>query len=209
MGLKYLYLDESGDLGFSKGSSKFMVISALMVADYRELDRIIKNMRRNKFKKELRNASEIKANKSSSELKKYMINKLNEVPETFGFHTILDKDRLYSPYLRQNKDKLYNYIGGILAENIVIDRFDIEIRIDKSKGKQVLRDDFNKYFVKRLREGSTIGKLEIYHSGSESFSGLQFADLLAWSVYQKYSRGNNECTDLFTFNNSCDLFPHK
>ncbi len=205
MGLKYLYLDESGDLGFSSGSSKFLVISALMVADYRELDRIIKNMRRNKFKKELRKASEIKANKSSPELKKYMIKKLNEVPETLGFHTILKKDRLQSRYLRENKDKLYNYIAGILARNIVIDRFDVEIRVDKSKGKQVLRDDFNEYFVNHLREGSTIGKIEIHHSGSESFSGLQFADLLAWSIYQKYSTHNNEYTDLFTFENSCNI----
>jgi len=207
MGLKYLYLDESGDLGFSIGSSNFLVISVLMVTDYRELDRIIKNMRRNKFKRELRKASEIKANKSSPDLKKYMINKLNEVPGTSGFHSILVKDRLYSSYLKQNKNKLYNYIAGILARSIVIDGFDVEIRVDKSKGKQILRDDFNKYFVELLRENSTIGKIEIHHSRSESFSGLQFADLLAWSVYQKYFSHNKEYTDLFTFPNSYKIFP--
>ena len=53
MKFKYMYLDESGDLGSNERSSKFIIISALVVDDYRELDRIIKNMRRNKFKKEL------------------------------------------------------------------------------------------------------------------------------------------------------------
>ena len=46
-----MYIDESGDLGFSRGSSKFIIISALLVDDHLELDKIIKNMRRNKFKK--------------------------------------------------------------------------------------------------------------------------------------------------------------
>ena len=53
MKFKYMYIDESGDLGTKQGSSKFLVLSALVVDDPRELDRIIKNMRRNKFKKEL------------------------------------------------------------------------------------------------------------------------------------------------------------
>jgi len=58
-----MYIDESGDLGL-KGS-KYLVLSALMIDNPKELKRIVKNMRRNKFKKELKKAIEIKANKSS------------------------------------------------------------------------------------------------------------------------------------------------
>src|SRR3989344_3613745 len=79
MKFKYMFIDESGDLGFKESSSKFLVISCLMVEDPRELDRIIKNMRRNKFKKELKKASEIKANKSSEEVISFMLEKLNSV----------------------------------------------------------------------------------------------------------------------------------
>ena len=49
---KYMYIDESGDLGI-KGS-KYLVLSALLVDKPEYLDRIIKNMRRNKFKKQLK-----------------------------------------------------------------------------------------------------------------------------------------------------------
>ena len=75
---KYIYIDESGELGLSKMSSKVLIISALIADDSRKLDRIIKNARRYKFSKELRKAKEIKFNKSSRELKEYLIKKLIE-----------------------------------------------------------------------------------------------------------------------------------
>ena len=49
--LSYMYIDESGDLGDNDGCSKYLVISALLIKNPNKLDRIIKNMRRNKFKK--------------------------------------------------------------------------------------------------------------------------------------------------------------
>ena len=84
MDTKYIYIDESGDLGFSEKSSKVLVISALITNDPSKLDRIIKNARRNKFKKELKNANEIKFNKSSPKVRKYFINKLNETCSCSG-----------------------------------------------------------------------------------------------------------------------------
>nr|WP_129582640.1 DUF3800 domain-containing protein [Methanolobus psychrotolerans] len=66
----YMYIDESGDLG---SQSKYLILSALVVKDESSLDRIIKNMRRNKFKRELSKAKEIKANSSSPELISFML----------------------------------------------------------------------------------------------------------------------------------------
>ncbi len=66
-----VFIDESGDLG-ARGS-RHLILSCLIVNDDTKLRRIIKNMRRNKFKKELRKAHEIKANNSSEDLRKYML----------------------------------------------------------------------------------------------------------------------------------------
>mgnify|MGYP001607342846 CR=1 FL=1 len=76
MKFKYMFIDESGDLGTRPSSTKFLILSALIVDNPQELDRIIKNMRRNKFKKELSKASEIKANSSSASVIFYMLQKL-------------------------------------------------------------------------------------------------------------------------------------
>ena len=209
MVLKYMYIDESGDLGFSKNSSKVLVISALLVEDSKDLDRIIKNMRRNKFSRELRVATEIKANNSSPDLRKHMIHKLNRLPGAANFNITFIKKHLTSEYLLNHKDKLYNFVAGKLAVNINLYDCDLEIRIDKSKGKQLLRDDFNQYFEQLLRKDSDIGRLNIHHSYSHSFSGLQFADLLAWSVYQKEERDNPEYVNLFGFESKFYDFPVK
>ncbi|MDD2666451.1 MAG: DUF3800 domain-containing protein [Methanocellales archaeon] len=193
----FIFIDESGDLGM-KGSN-YMVIAALFVKDYRPLDRIIKNMRRYKFRKELKNVCEIKTNKSSDAVRKHMLKKLNNIPNARIFYIVLEKKKLYSDYLKDNKDKLYNYVAGKLAKNIIIlEDTQLEIKIDKSKGKHLLREDFNRYFLQNLCEGSDHMRVTIDHSYSHSWSGIQFADLLAWCCFQKFEHGNSEYIDIIT-----------
>ena len=188
-----MYVDESGDLGMQ---SKYLILVGLIVSNPAELDRIIKNMRRNKFKKQLRKAAEIKANKSSPEIKIYMLDKLNSLKDIMVSYVVLEKKKVYSNFLKADKHKLYNFCAGKLAKNICLPKTDIEIRIDRSKGKQLLQEDFNKYFLKLLKDRSEIGKADIYHSYSQSWSGLQFADLLAWSAFQKFEHGDSSYVDL-------------
>ncbi len=184
----YLYIDESGDLG---SQSKYLIFSALIVKDIALLDNIIKNMRRNKFKKELSKANEIKANRSSPEIIMHMIKKLNGVKEAKVIYVILEKEKCYSPYLKSDKNKLYNYVAGFIAKNIGLKNCDVVIRIDKSKTKKAQRDDFDKYFEIKLKEYCSLGKIEINHSESHAWSGLQFADILAWVAFQKYEHGKD------------------
>lgn len=174
--LKYMFIDESGDLG--EIGSKYLVISCILVDDIAPLERIMKNIRRYKFKKILKKVDEIKASSSSHELIHHILKKLNDT--NFEAHfAILEKSKLYSTYLKNNKHKLYNFVAGKLGSKLIINNHDIEIRIDKSKGKQVLRDDFNNYFCKLLKLNSTIQKIKIHHSYSHGWVGLQFADILA------------------------------
>ena len=193
---RYLYLDESGDLGRRPGSSRYIVLSALVVDDPLPLDRIIKNVRRHKFRKELRKAREIKANKSSPNLRRHMLQELNKVPNAQVFHMILEKRRMYSGYLLQDRHKQYNFIAGKLAGHILLRGADVEIRIDRSKGAQILQEDFNRYFERKLRERSEVLKVKIFHSHSESWSGLQFADLLAWAAFQKVEHSDPSYVDI-------------
>ncbi len=188
-----MFIDESGDLG---SQSDYFVLAGLTVKDPLPLDRIIKNMRRNKFKKQLKDAQEIKANSSSPELIKYMLTQLNTVPDARVSYIILEKERCYSSYLLNDKHKLYNFVAGKLAEHIILEDADLSVRTDKSKGKQILRDDFNNYFEKKINDKSTLRKIEMYHSYSHAWTGLQFADVLAWSKFQKVEHKNREFMDV-------------
>jgi len=190
MKYKQMYIDESGDLGFNKKSSRFIVISALIIDDVLYLDRIIKNMRRNKFKKELKRMNELKAYKLHDVIRFYMLKKLNSVPGAKVFHMILEKKKVSSNYLKENKHKLYNFVAGKLAKNILMNEVNVEIKIDKSKGNVLLQKDFNDYFVKLLKEDCKSVKCKIEHSYSHSWSGLQFADLIAWCCFQKFEKND-------------------
>ena len=191
-----MYIDESGDLGNKQGSSHYIIISALLVDNPAPLDRIIKNMRRNKFKKELRVFSELKANKLKDKTTIYALKELNSVKNAQVFHMILEKKKILSNFLKNDKHKCYNFVAGKLARNIILEGVDVEIRIDKSRGKQMLQEDFNQYFEKCLREKSEIYKVAIHHSYSHSWSGLQFADLLAWAAFHKIEHNNTEFIDV-------------
>lgn len=188
-----MFIDESGDLG---QQSDYFVLAALTVKDQAPLNRIVKNMRRNKFKKQLKGVQEIKANRSNPKLIKYMLNQLNDVSDAKVSYIILEKERCRSAYLLNDKHKLYNYVAGKLAEHIIIKDADLTVRIDKSKGKQILRDDFNQYFERKISENSTLGRIEIFHSYSHAWNGLQFADVLAWSKFQKVEHKNSEYIDI-------------
>lgn len=187
----YIYIDESGDLGH--GGSKYLILAALVVEEYTALDRIIKNMRRNKFRKELRGAQEIKANNSSNAIRRHMLDKLNTVERARVFYMVLEKKKLFSDYLKSDKNKLYTFVAGKLAKNLPMDKDKISIRIDRSKGRQMLQEDFNSYFLKNLQR--TDSKITIEHSYSNAWVGLQFADLLAWCCFQKFEHDDSTYID--------------
>jgi len=75
-----LFEDESGDLGY--GDSKYFVITILIVnsnKEYRKLEKLVLKMRKNKFKKELKNQKEIKSYTSPEEIKLHMIDIINNL----------------------------------------------------------------------------------------------------------------------------------
>ena len=192
--LVYLYLDESGDLG-NKGS-KYLVLAALLITNPSLLTKCIKNMRRHKFRKELRKVYEIKANKSSEDLRRHMLFALNKIADAKVFYIVLEKKKLFSTYLTDHRNTLYDYVAGKLAKYITLYDIDLEIRIDKSKGKQLLQQTFNHSFASNLRKSSSIRTINIYHSPSHSWAGLQFADILAWACFQKFEHGDSTYLDL-------------
>ncbi len=192
--LRYLYIDESGDPGDPKNGSKYLIIAALLVNNPAHLERIIKNMRRHKFRRQLRKAQEIKANNSKKEVVIHMLSSLTDVEGARVFVVVLEKRKLYSEYLWSNKHKLYNFVAGKLAQSMVLRGVDLEIRIDRSKGK-VLQEDFNQYFCGKMDDCSGKASRTVYHSHSESWPGLQFADVLAWSFFQKFEHGDDSFVD--------------
>ena len=185
----YIFIDESGDLGGE--GSKYFIITAIWTEKPEFFDRLIKNLRRYKFRKVLKKVSEIKANSSSHELREYILKKFNGIEEAKGHTIILDKKKVFSKYLKNDKHKLYNYVCGVLASTMTFESKHLIIRIDRSKGKQALRDDFDDYIKRKSAEDDSSRKVEVYHSWSHAWSGLQIVDFISWAIFQKFEYNND------------------
>ena len=145
----------------------------------------------------------MKANSSSSELKTYLIDRMNQLNNYSAFHCVVDKKINKNKIENMKKDQFYNSAAGILAGAIKINSPNVEIHVDKGTSKQISRDKFETSFNTNLRRNSTVDIVKIYHSYSEKFSGIQLVDLLAWVVFQRYN--NNDPSYFNKINTS--VFP--
>jgi len=191
----YLYLDESGDLGFdfvNKKPSNFFTVTILALRineNNRKLIKAAKITLRRKFNKKV-SAEELKGSKCPINIKKYFYKKIKNID--FNLYSMtLNKIRVYER-LRKNKERVYNFIARQVLDKIPFNDADlkIEIIIDKSKTKKNIVE-FNQYIIREIK-----GKLDpkvplnIYHYDSREHFGLQAVDMFCWGIFRKYERND-------------------
>ena len=189
--MSYIYIDESGDLGTKKASSKYFVMAAIKVENSKKLENIIKKTRRD-FKKKMLTSNEVKGGNLPYELKIKILEKLKNMDYEV-FIIVFDKENRYKIGYEDNK-KAYDILASRLAKLINIDKPTF-IFIDKSKNKQEEIENFNELFLNNL---NNIKKqpITIEHADSMHYKGLQMADLISWSTFQNFENDNPEFLDI-------------
>ena len=197
----YLYLDESGDLGFdffNKNPSRYFTITILVVEGIdhnRGLINAVKKTCRRKLART--DAQELKGSRTSLEVKQYFYNLARPIP--FGiFSMTLNKRRVYSD-LTEKKDRVYNFIARNVLDHIPFDKANnrVELIIDKCKSKKEIVE-FNSYLAHQLK-GRIDPRvpLDIYHWNSHETQGLQAVDLFSWGIFRNHERGDNAWRKVF------------
>lgn len=197
----YLYLDESGDLGFdffAKKPSKFFTITVMMVQgveNNKKISKAVKRTIRKKFYKQAR--TELKGTLDSIAVKKYFYKLVCDVP--FEVYALtLNKKRVYE-HLTHKKERVYNFIARKVLDVIPFDNATsrVNLIIDKSKSKHEIRE-FNQYLVRQL-SGKIEPKipLDIDHHLSHEDMPLQAVDLFSWGIFRKYEKNDREWFDVF------------
>jgi len=203
----YLYLDESGDLGFdfvNKKPSKFFTISILAVSgieDNRKLTKGVKVTLRRKLnpkRHRRRIVEELKGKDTTLEVKQYFYNQLSKVK--FEIYAItLNKKRVFER-LTKDKPRVYNFIARQVIDKIPFEKNHVnrvELIIDRSKSKPEI-DEFN-FYIRSQIQGRLDPKvtLDMYHWDSKQSAGLQAADMFCWGIFQKYERRGTEWLEIF------------
>ncbi|PIV39827.1 MAG: hypothetical protein COW11_03030 [Candidatus Omnitrophica bacterium CG12_big_fil_rev_8_21_14_0_65_43_15] len=199
----FLYLDESGDLGFdfvNKKPSKFFTITILAISGIdknRALINCVKCTINRKLYKKKNNASELKGSKTSLEVKKYFYERCKNIK--CGIYALtLNKRRLYEK-LSKDKERVYNYIARLVMDKIPFEKAitRVELIVDKSKSKPEIQE-FNSYIMRALK-GRLDPKvpLDIYHYLSHENAGLQAADMFCWGIFRKYEKNDSEWLEIY------------
>jgi hypothetical protein len=174
------FLDESGDLGLN--GSDYFILTVIIIKNRNEyilLKKLFKKIKKYKFKKELKIHNEIKSNKVSDNLKKYLLKNLSDFNLNI-YSIIFDKTKLKNiSILKSNKyfevylmimNNLFNKIKLEKPFDLIIDRF-----ISRN-----LENKFNIEFYKNQEVNC-----KIHHSDSENWVGIQTADIIAGACLKK------------------------
>ncbi len=199
----FIYLDESGDLGFNfkkrKTTKKFVITLLVCNSDSarKEFDKAVRRTLKNKLnrrKKNSRFVTELKGTATTFEVKKYFFRNI-KTNRWAIYSLILNKTRVEKHLqARIGKKKLYNFLARFLMEKLDLSKVqrNVELIVDRCKNKEEVRD-FNQYLINQLEALLPLNTdLNILHLTSQESTGLQAVDLFCWGIFRKYENGDIE-----------------
>jgi hypothetical protein len=195
--MSYIFLDESGDLGFdfSKNkTSKYFIISFLFVKSKSPVEKIVKkifsNMPENQRKK---HSGVLHAYKEQPKTRKKLLEELKKKDVSI-LAIYLNKSKVYTK-LQDEKHILYNYVTNILLDRIyskklIPDDEKVFLIASKRETNKFLNANFTDYLTNQLYKNHQIKlEIEIKHPSAEKC--LQIVDCVSWSLFRKWEHKDN------------------
>ncbi|MCK5123351.1 MAG: DUF3800 domain-containing protein [Candidatus Pacebacteria bacterium] len=192
--MAYIFLDESGDLGFSQRSSKWFILTILLTNNHRKVEKSVKKVHRG-LKKKYKTVKELHAYHADAITRKRVLRSLSETEDLKILCIILNKRKVYID-LQNQKSYLYNYTANILLERlnnkkVLNPKDEVKIYIDQRETNKFLKKNFEDYLKSNLKKWDN-GKIAIKIKPSHTEKCLQAVDFISWAIFRKYERGDYE-----------------
>jgi hypothetical protein len=192
--MAYIFLDESGDLGFKPTSSKWFLFTLVLTNNHRKIEKIIKKVKAG-LRKGKKNIHELHAYDSLELTRKKILKLLSETEDLKVLCIVLNKKKVHVDFKNQ-KNYLYNYTANILLEllhgkEIVDINEPIFLYIDQKDTNKNLRNALEEYLKDNFGKKGN-GKISIKIKPSHSERCLQAVDFVSWAIFRKYEKGDYE-----------------
>ena len=187
---KYLYIDESGDLGFSQaGSSAYLVIAYIGTDDRIRLDRIV---RKEKRRLNIGRRCELKGSSLTDIERRKVLRSIASINDLEVGAVIVDKSKV-KPHLRVRRAQniLYAYVGGLVVLPYLARHDGVHVYPDERSVKVSQGNIIQDYW--RVRLATKYGSPNVFNYQprlSHICLGLQAADVVANTIWRKYERGD-------------------
>ncbi len=192
-----VFIDDSGDPGFKieKGSSKVFVIVLIIFDDNLEAEKTSLSIKELRRKLKVSDFYEFKFNKCSSRFKKNFI----ETVRSFKYRVraiVVKKDVIYSPRLKNYKEDFYNHIVMQVLKHSEGYIKKAKLKFDK-RGEKLLRDNLRVYLSRELDNKNKKIFNDLKFADSKENTLIQLADMVAGSIFAKYSEKEKKYFELF------------
>lgn len=192
----YIFLDESGDLGFDfnkKKTSKFFVITCLFAGNKKPIEKIVKKTHSELKKGYKRKFGVLHAVKEKPITRQRFLRRLNE-KDCLIMTIYLNKKRVYTR-LQEEKAVLYNYVANILLDRIYSKRLvpidkKVELIASRRETNRFLNENFRNYLNNQMKNRFRI-EVSISIKTPDEEKVLQAADFVSWAVFRKYEYGDD------------------
>ena len=193
--MAYIFLDESGDLGFNfkkKRTSLFFVVTCLFVENKRPIEKIIKKTHSELKKKHKRRFGVLHAVKEKPITRQRLLKRLVE-KECFIMTIYLNKKKVYTR-LQDEKQIVYNYVTNILLDRIyskklIQSKSKIMLIASRRETNKFLNENFRDYLNRQVKNRHKID-IEVKIKTPSEEKVLQAVDFVSWSIFRKYEYGD-------------------
>jgi len=194
--MAYIFLDESGDLGFDfdkKKTSRFFIVTCLFADNKRPIKKIVRKIHSELKKKYKKRFGILHAVKEKPVTRQRLLKRLSE--EDCSIMIIyLNKKRVYTR-LQEEKAILYNYVTNILLDRVYSKRLipidkKIEIIAAKRETNKFLNENFKNYLNNQIKNRHKVD-IMIQIKSPHQEKALQAVDFVSWAVFRKHEYGDD------------------
>ena len=191
----YLFMDESGCLGFDfnkKKTSKYFVVSCLFTSSKRPLEKIVKKVHSSLRQQLHKHPGVLHCNKEKPITRQRLLKLLKE-NDCSIMSIYLNKRKVYTR-LQDEKHVLYNYVTNILLDRIFSKRFvptakNITLIASKRETNKFLNDNFSSYLNRKVTNMHNM-KFTVKIKTPADEKSLQVVDFVSWAIFRKYEYGD-------------------
>jgi hypothetical protein len=169
---KNIYIDESGDTGYTKKSTRYFILTAVIVEDGLILERIVKKIHKTKLDKN--KGGILHAYKESVFTKNRFVNKLFDF-NVRCFVFVLDKNNKYV-------DDVYLYSLKNVLKYCIKNNFNSIV---------IARKDIRKFYNKNIIDMFWQNNIKMNFSIHEKDKALQAADFYSWIIFVYLEKGES------------------
>ena len=186
----YVYLDESGDLGFEPRSTRYFTIAFVVIEDPIPLMRCVKAV---KIKHYIPKRVELKGCTAREVIKRDLL--LGLLKLDIEIHAITVKKENVEPKLRRDTNILYNYMVGLSLVDRILQEpagAKVVVNVDRRITSITSGFRFNQYLSYKIwyeKERRDID-LAIHHLDSRTAYALQGIDVICNTIFRKYNSNN-------------------